>query len=377
MARDYYAILGVDHDASDNDIKRAYRRLARQYHPDVNGTPEAAQKFSDISIAQEVLLDPEKRRIVDMGGDPMAQGGGGSPGGFGGFGGGINDIFDAFFGGGGGARRQASRVQPGNDALLRVHITLEEAFAGVDKEITVDTAIVCERCAGTGSKSKSKATVCGHCGGSGEVQQVQRSFLGNVLTSAPCPMCRGYGEVIEDPCDQCGGDGRVRARRDKLVRIPAGIAEGMRVRMAGQGEVGPGGGPAGDLFIEVHLKPHPVFSREGDDLHVSLRVPMVEAALGASATVDGVGGEPIMVVVPAGSQPGDRVVVAGKGMPRLRAEGNGDVVAHIDVVVPTSLDDHSKELLEKLRSHREEKADVVGTASEDSFFDRLRNRFRK
>ncbi|ERA52598.1 chaperone protein DnaJ, partial [Corynebacterium diphtheriae DSM 43988] len=232
MARDYYAILGVERDATDNEIKKAYRKLARKYHPDVNDTEEAAEKFSEISIAQEVLLDAEKRRIVDMGGDPMAQGGGDA--GYG-AGGGLGDIFEAFFGGGGGSRGPRSRVQPGSDALLRTTLTLEEAYLGTKKPITIDTAILCDRCEGTGSKSKSKPNVCSTCNGSGEIQQMQRSFLGNVMTSSPCPTCRGTGEVIPDPCDKCGGDGRVRTQRDLIVNVPAGIADGMRIRMAGQG----------------------------------------------------------------------------------------------------------------------------------------------
>ncbi|ARU46555.1 molecular chaperone DnaJ [Corynebacterium silvaticum] len=378
MARDYYAILGVERDATDNEIKKAYRKLARKYHPDVNGSDEAAEKFSELSIAQEVLLDPDKRRIVDMGGDPMEQGGGGGygAGGFGG--GGLGDIFEAFFGGGGASRGPRSRVQPGNDALLRTSLTLEEAFSGVKKPITIDTAVLCDLCEGTGSKTKAKPNVCGHCGGTGEIQQVQRSFLGNVMTSTPCPVCQGTGEVIPDPCDKCAGDGRVKAQRDLVVNVPAGISDGMRIRMAGQGEVGHGGGPAGDLYVEIHIRPHAVFQREGNDLHLKVHVPMVDAALGVEVNVDSLDGETVAFTIPAGTQPAERIVVEGKGMPQLRNTGNGNMIAHVDVMVPTALDETSRSLLTQLREHRDEAAKVSQAEDgEESLFGRIRNKFRR
>lgn len=378
MARDYYAILGVERDATDNEIKKAYRKLARKYHPDVNGSDEAAEKFSELSIAQEVLLDPDKRRIVDMGGDPMEQGGGGGygAGGFGG--GGLGDIFEAFFGGAGASRGPRSRVQPGNDALLRSSLTLEEAFSGVKKPITIDTAILCDLCEGTGSKTKAKPNPCGHCGGTGEIQQVQRSFLGNVMTSAPCPVCQGTGEVIPDPCDKCAGDGRVKAQRDLVVNVPAGISDGMRIRMAGQGEVGHGGGPAGDLYVEIHIRPHAVFQREGNDLHLTVHVPMVDAALGAEINVESLDGKTVEFTIPAGTQPAERIVVEGKGMPQLRNAGNGNMIAHVDVTVPTALDETSRSLLTQLREHRDEVSKVSHAEDgEESLFGRIRNKFRR
>ncbi|APT89315.1 molecular chaperone DnaJ [Corynebacterium frankenforstense DSM 45800] len=380
MARDYYAILGVDKSASDKEIKKAYRRLARKYHPDVNPSEEAAEKFREISVAHEVLTDPDKRRIVDMGGDPMEQGqAGAGAGGFGGFGagGGLGDIFEAFFGQGG-TRGPRSRVQPGNDALLRTVITLEEAYSGLRKEVTVDTAVLCDRCEGTGSASKAKPVKCDQCGGAGEIQEMQRSFLGNVMTARPCPKCSGFGEVIEDPCPKCDGGGRVRARRDITVNIPAGIADGMRIRMAGAGEVGHGGGPAGDLYVEVATRRHPVFTRDGDDLDFTVRVPMVDAALGCSVSVTGLDGEDVAIDVAAGTQPGERVRVEGRGMPRLRSDGHGDMLAHIDVVVPADVDDQTRDLLEQVRGRLRESARVTQEGDgEESFFDRLRNRFRR
>ena len=207
---------------------------------------------------------------------------------------------------------------------------------------------------------------------------MQRSFLGNVMTTSACPACGGYGEIIPDPCPSCDGAGRVKARRDKVIQIPAGISDTMRVRMAGQGEVGHGGGPAGDLYVEVDVKPHPVFTREKDNLHLTVHVPMVDAALGSTVTVQSLDGTMIDFVIPAGTQPADRLVVSGKGMPRLRSEGFGNMIAHVDVTVPRELDDKSRELLEKLRRHRAEEAGVRADESEHgSVFSKLRNRFRK
>ncbi|PLA37272.1 molecular chaperone DnaJ [Corynebacterium coyleae] len=377
MARDYYGILGVDKDATEQEIKRAYRKLARKYHPDVNPSEEAAEKFAEIAAAQEVLLDPQKRSIVDRGGDPMEAGGGMGGAGFGG--GGLGDIFEAFFGGGGGARQPRSRVQPGNDALLRTSITLAEAFTGVKQDVTVDTAVLCDKCHGSGSKSESKPVTCDVCQGQGAVQEMQQSFLGNVMTTRECPKCHGFGEVITDPCAQCAGDGRVRASRDLVVNIPAGINNGMRIRMADQGEVGHGGGPAGDLYVEVHVEPHPVFVRDNNDLHLRLTVPMYDAALGTELTVENLTGDETRIEVPAGTQPDDRVVLSGEGMPRLRAEGAGDMIAHIEVTVPTALSNEERAALEDLRAGHPEDPKVHSEGGEhgDGFFSRMRDRFRR
>lgn len=378
LARDYYGILGVDREATEQDIKKAYRRLARKYHPDVNPSAEAAEKFAEISLAQEVLLDPQKRSIVDRGGDPMAQAGAGGPGPGGGFGG-FGDIFEAFFGGAGAAREPRSRVQQGNDALLRTTITLQEAYTGVKKDVAVDTAVVCDKCRGTGSESGAAPVRCDHCQGSGAVQEVQQSFLGNVMTTRDCPKCRGFGELIQDPCRQCAGDGRVRATRDLAVNIPAGIASGMRIRMAGQGEVGHGGGPAGDLYVEVQVEPHPYFLRDGHDLLLRLSVPMYDAALGTEVSVDNLAGGQTVIQVPAGTQPGDTVRLAGEGMPVVRSEQTGDLVAHIQVAVPTELSEADRDTLEQLRAGSNDNARVHSeedTAGE-GFFSRMRDRFRR
>ncbi len=375
MARDYYGLLGVGKGASDADIKRAYRRLARELHPDVN--PDEEERFKEISTAYEVLSDPEKRRIVDLGGDPLSAAGGG--GGFGGFGG-LGDVFEAFFGGGMGSRGPTGRVRPGSDSLLRMRLTLEDCATGVTKQVTVDTAVLCDLCQGRGTHGDSRPSTCDICRGAGEVQSVQRSLLGQVMTSRPCPTCAGVGEVIHDPCHRCGGDGRVRSRREISVKIPAGVGDGMRVRLAAQGEVGPGGGPAGDLYVEVHEKQHDVFVRDGDDLHCTISVPMVDAALGATVTVPAIiDGDTVLTVVP-GTQPGSVITLRGLGMPRLRSEARGDLHAHIDVVVPTKLDARSRELLTELKSRSGDQAAVkaAGAAAPSGgggLFSRLRETF--
>lgn len=377
MARDYYGLLGVSRNASDADIKRAYRKLARELHPDIN--PDEGERFKEISTAYEVLSDPEKRRIVDLGGDPLASAGA-SGGGFAGFGG-LGDVFEAFFGGGGGSRGPVGRVRPGSDSLLRMRLTLSDCATGVTKQVTVDTAVLCDLCQGRGTHGNSTAATCDTCGGRGEVQSVQRSLLGQIMTSRPCPTCAGVGEVIPNPCQRCGGDGRIRARREISVKIPAGVADGMRVRLAAQGEVGPGGGPAGDLYVEVHEQPHDFFVRDGDDLHCTITVPMVDAALGATVSVEDILNGPIEIAIAAGTQPGAVSSLRGHGMPRLRSEARGDLHAHIEVTVPTKLDARTQELLTEARSRSTERAAVKTTrvtttqAGGGGLFSRLRETF--
>lgn len=378
MARDYYGLLGVSKGASDSEIKAAYRKLARQLHPDVN--PDAGEQFAEVKLAYEVLTDPDKRRMVDMGADPMETGGGMGANGFSGFGG-LGDVFEAFFGGGGGGGRgPIGRVRPGSDSLLRMRMDLTECATGVTKQVTVDTAILCDVCHGKGTHADTKPVTCDTCHGQGEVQTVQRSLLGQVMTSRPCPVCQGVGEVIPDPCHRCGGDGRVRARREVSVKIPAGVGEGMRVRLAAQGEVGPGGGPAGDLYVEVHEQPHDVFVRDGDDLHCTVSVPMVDAALGATVSVDAILDGPTDLEIAPGTQPGSRITLRGHGMPHLRSGVRGDLHAHVEVVVPARLDHQDTELLRKLKEHRSrDVAEVKSTQSAagagGGLFSRLRETF--
>ncbi|MCR8896545.1 molecular chaperone DnaJ [Gordonia sp. GONU] len=385
MARDYYAILGVAKGASDQELKRAYRKKARELHPDVN--PGKEDEFKEVSTAYEVLTDPEKRRIVDAGGDPLAGAGAGGFGGFGGGGGGFGDVFEAFFGnggafGGGGGfgsgRGPRSRVQPGEPALVNVKLDLAECAKGVNKEITVDTAILCDACTGSGTNGDSKPVACDTCNGAGEIQSVQRSFLGQVMTVRECPTCHGVGEVIPDPCHKCGGDGRVRSRRTMTVRIPAGIESGMRVRLSGQGEVGPGGGPAGDLYVEVTERPHEVFLRDKDDLHCTVKVPMVDAALGAEFDVETILGDPVTVTIAPGTQPGQVVKLRGQGMPHVSSGVRGNLHVHLDVVVPTKLDGAQTDALKKFKTVAQDEIEVVNTSAASApggLFSRLRNAF--
>ena len=379
MARDYYGLLGVSKNASDSEIKRAYRKLARELHPDINPDEAAQAKFQEISVAYEVLSDPEKRRIVDMGGDPLESAA--SANGFPGFGG-LGDVFEAFFGGGFGggsaSRGPTGRVQPGSDSLLRMRLDLEECATGVTKQVTVDTAVLCDRCQGRGTNGDSGPVRCDTCGGRGEVQSVQRSLLGQVMTSRPCPTCRGVGEVILDPCYQCGGDGRVRARREISVKIPAGVGDGMRVRLAAQGEVGPGGGPAGDLYVEVHEQAHDIFVRDGDDLHCTISVPMVDAALGSTVTVDAILDGLTEITIPPGTQPGSVNTLRGHGMPHLRSGVRGDLHVHVEVVVPTRLDNRDVELLRELKGRRGRDVPEVRSthgSTSSGLFSRLRETF--
>ena len=349
---DYYGVLGVARDAGPDEIKKAYRKLARELHPDVNQDRGAADRFKEVTAAYEVLSDPKKRQMYDLGGDPLQPGGGGA--GFGGAaaGFGFNDIMDAFFGGGQ-TRGPRSRVQRGQDALIRLEIPLADAAFGTTRDLTLDTAVVCTRCGGDGCAPGSSPVTCDICQGRGEISSVQRSFLGQVMTSRPCNQCRGFGTVIPSPCPECSGEGRVRSRRTLKVKIPAGVDTGTRIQLSGEGEVGAGGGPPGDLYVEIIEEPHPHFTRQGDDLHVEVRLPMTAAALGAIVPIETLDGEYQLHIKP-GTQSGHLERVAARGVPHLRGAGRGDLIVHIDVLTPTKLDPEQENLLRELARLRGE-----------------------
>jgi molecular chaperone DnaJ len=373
--RDYYGMLGVGRDATPEELKRAYRRLARELHPDVNPDQTAQNRFKEVTIAYEVLSDPEKRRIVDLGGDPLGQGAGTAGNPFAGFGG-FGDVFEAFFGGAGGTRGGArrSRVRPGADALLQMSLTLDEAAFGVRRELNVETAVLCDKCHGSGCAPGTSPRTCPTCSGTGEMQSVQRSFLGQVVTTRACVACAGTGERISSPCPACGTEGRVRARRTITVDVPAGIEDGMRIRLSGQGEVGPGGGAAGDLYVEVAEQRHETFIREGSDLHCTIQVPMTAAALGTDLVLTTLDGEE-KIDIRAGTQHGTVFMVRGKGVPRLRSSQRGDLHVHVEVRVPTRLDDEQERLLRELASLRHE--DVAAVTRTSGLFGKVRDAFNR
>lgn len=351
--RDYYEILGVPKDASVEDIKKAYRRLVRKHHPDANpGNKEAEQKFKEVAEAYEVLSDSQKRAQYDQFGTVGDMAGGGA-GGFpfgeaGDMGDVFGDLFETMFGGGFGGfggRRSANAPRRGTDLEMEVSLTLEEAFLGATRKVEIPRWQSCERCDGTGVEPGSSSKTCPTCGGRGQVEQRQRTPFGEFVSVNTCPNCGGRGKVVEKTCSRCNGAGRYRDRKVVDVKIPPGVDRGTRLRIAGEGEAGLNGGPPGDLFLVINVKVDPRFRRDGDQLHVDVRVAFPQAALGCEIKVPTLEGMQTLEV-PAGTQPGTVLRVKGKGMPRLSAGGRrGDLLVHVTVDVPTNLTEKQKALL--------------------------------
>ncbi|HYY45066.1 MAG TPA: molecular chaperone DnaJ [Actinomycetota bacterium] len=363
----HYETLGVSPEATQEEIKRAYRRLARRYHPDANpNDPEAAERFKEVGRAYEVLSDPDKRRRYDLYGDDRAAAGFGGFGDFGDFGG-VSDIFSAFFGGvSGGTARRATR---GADVLAEVELTLEEAASGAQRDVEISVLGECPACSGSGAAPGTHPTACDHCHGTGEVRQVRRTLLGNVMTATSCSRCSGTGRVILDPCRKCSGSGRVRTAETLTVQIPAGIEDGAHLRVTGRGEAGLRGGRAGDLYVQVHVAEHPIFKRAGSDLACEVAVPMTVAALGGTVEIPTLEGPQEHKIDP-GTQSGKVVRLKGRGMPRLDGYGRGSLVALLKVETPVDLDMEQAELLQQLAKLRGEDAGHAG------FFEKLRRTFR-
>ena len=374
MAQDFYALLGVSRDASDEDIKRAYRRLARELHPDANPDDAAAhERFKEVSRAYEVLRDPDKRRQYDMFGEQGVGGmGGQSPFDFAG---GIGDIFDAFFGGGGGfgggRSRGPSGPPRGADLEAAIDLTFEEAAFGGEQPVSVRTAVVCETCAGSGAEPGTSPVRCPTCEGAGEVRRVRQSILGQMVTASVCDRCRGMGEIVSDPCRACRGEGRVVDERTYTVEVPAGIDDGQTLRLTGRGAAGPRGGPAGDLYVHIRVQPHTRFVRQAYDLVDELHVPMTQAALGAHLAYETLDGTEDLVL-PAGTQTGRVFRLRGRGIPHVDGRGRGDLLVRVVVDTPTSLSPTQDELLRRLAAERSEEVAPADTG----FFSRIKSAFK-
>ena len=368
MTTDYYELLGVPQSASDDEIKKAYRKLARKYHPDANpGDPQAEARFKEIGTAYETLRDPERRRRYDMFG-PDGSTGGGQGQEFG-----LNDLFDAFFGGDVFSRgRGPSGPERGSDAETVLRLDLRDVVFGATKTLEVKMPTDCGACEGTGCAPGTHAEACGRCGGTGEVRQVRRSMLGQIVTAAPCAECRGRGSVVPDPCEECRGEGRVMGMRRIDVEVPVGIEDGQRLRLSGRGPAGPRGGPPGDLYVGVRVAPHPDLERHGDDLLHRRRVHMSQASLGARLQVETLDG-PEELALPPGTQPGRVFRLRGKGVPSLRTGRRGDLLVEIDVEIPAKLSAEEADLLAQFAALRGEE---VADPSDRGLFSRIRSAFQ-
>jgi molecular chaperone DnaJ len=382
VATDYYALLGVSSSASTDEIKRAYRRLAREFHPDANrGDPATEDRFKEVARAYEVLSDPERRRRYDLFGPEEPAGAGrGDP--FGGMGGaGFGDLFDAFFGGSGvfgqgggspfGGRGRASGPVRGADMEVALDLDFEEAVFGVERDVSLRVPVTCRDCDGSGARSGTAPVTCPDCGGAGQVRRVRQSILGQMVTAVPCPRCGARGRVIEDPCPTCRGEGRRTEERAWTVQVPAGVDAGTTLRLAGRGAAGPRGGPAGDLYVHLRVASSPVFERVGSDLHSTQHIPMTSAALGATVETPTLEGEDELDIAP-GTQTGAVLRLRGHGVPSVEGRGRGDLLVTVVVDTPTDPTPSEEELLRRLA---EERGDEVAPPGQ-GLLSRLRSAFK-
>lgn len=380
MAADYYELLGVSSQATEEELKRAYRRLARELHPDTNPDQGAEERFKEITRAYETLRDPERRRRYDMFGPEGARtaGAGGTGDPFAGFGGGgLGDLFDVFFGGspfggsGGGRGGRGGGPMRGADAEVAVELDFEEAVFGVEKEVTARVPVACETCSGTGARPGTSPTTCSQCQGAGEVRQVRQSLLGQMVTARPCPRCGGRGEEIASPCPDCRGDGRVVDERTFVVEVPAGVDGGSTLRLTGRGAAGPRGGPPGDLYVHLDVRDHPRFERQGYDLVHELHLPVAQAALGAQMEFETLDGTEELAI-PAGTQTGRVFRLRGRGVPHVDGRGRGELRLHVVVDTPTGLTPVQEGLLRQLAAERGEEVNPPET----SLRSRIRSAFK-
>jgi molecular chaperone DnaJ len=369
MSRDYYEVLGVARDATETEIKKAFRRLARELHPDVNQEPDAEDRFKEAAEAYEVLSDAERRRTYDAYGHEGLRSGGYDPGaGFGS----IDDIFQAFFGGGGFGFGGGRRAAAGGDVAIEVEIELAEVATGVAREVSYDVVAPCEHCHGNGAEPGTPIATCERCGGSGELRAVTRTPFGQMVRSAPCDVCGGAGKVPKTPCEVCNGSGRTRQSRTSRIEVPAGIEAGQRLRIAGAGHTGEPGAPAGDLYVEVRVAEDERFERDGTDLIGTVSIAATEAMLGTTVTVPTLEGEE-EIEVAAGTQPGHQYVLKGIGLPRLNGRRRGNQRVILEVVVPTNLSDEQRELTERLDETLED--DNLAPRHGEGLFGRFRRAF--
>lgn len=366
---DHYEVLGVARNATDDEIKRAYRALARQYHPDSNPEPAAEAMFKEINVAYETLKDPERRRRYDVFGDDGTRSGGGAPG-PGDFG--FGDIFDAFFGGDPFGNRGQAGPPRAPDAEAVVNLDLAQAAFGTTATVEIRLPVACERCEGSGCEPGTHPTRCDVCGGAGEVREVRRSILGQIVTAAPCVACSATGSRIPSPCRECRGDGRVRASRSIDVEVPAGVDDGQRLRLSGRGPAAPRGGVPGDLYVTVRVAADERFERQGDDLLHVRTIAFTQAALGTHLEIETLEGVEELIVTP-GTQTGHVFRLKNRGIPALRGRGRGDLLVRVDVEVPARLSPEEDELLRALAARRGE---AVANVQDKGVFSRLKSAFQ-